>query len=305
MRAAALATIEPSLSGGGTATARECWRCESAVDCAIARMCLGHPTGAIRMAAVNRAIKTMRDNLAEPMSLTSLSRAALLSPFHFHRVFRHVTSTTPARYLTALRIAEAKRLLACTSISVTEVSGYVGYARIGTFTSQFSRQVGTSPRTFRELMAEIGHRPMAELLATLQDCVGAASGGPTGVLAGGGGEQSPVLLGLFPSGVPQQRPVACAVTSSPGRVQLGPVPDGSYEALAVGFDPAATVLQALADHRAPVRFVGMSDRPVVASDGRCDAAFQVALRRPRFTDPPVVLGLPLLVAAELSGSAAR
>jgi len=320
-------------------------------------MCLTHPTGAIRMAAVLRAVRTMRSNLAQPLSLTSLAHAALLSPYHFHRVFRHVTATTPARYLAALRMAEAKRLLACTSTSVTEIRASVGYASLGTFTSQFNRLVGTSPRTFRELMADIGGRPVTELLATLHGRLGPDAGGtgggtgdgthsgsgggphdgthsgsgggphdgthsgsgggphggtgsgarvgPIGLVTGGPHEDALVLLGLFGSGVPQQRPAACAVATTPGVTRLGAVPDGVYHTLAVGFDPSATVLQALADHRAPVCFVGASRRPVVVTDGRSADTFHVMLHRPRFTDAPVVLALPLLVAAELAGPTAR
>jgi len=319
--------------GSSIGVVAECWRRESAVDCRAARMCLTHPTGAIRMAAVLRAVRTMRSNLAQPLSLTSLAHAALLSPYHFHRVFRHVTATTPARYLAALRMAEAKRLLACTSTSVTEIRASVGYASLGTFTSQFNRLVGTSPRTFRELMADIGGRPVTELLATLHGRLGPDAGGtgggagdgthsgsgggphggtgsgarvgPIGLVTGGPHEDALVLLGLFGSGVPQQRPAACAVATTPGVTRLGPVPDGVYHALAVGFDPSATVLQALADHRAPVCFVGASRRPVVVTDGRSADTFHVMLHRPRFTDAPVVLALPLLVAAELAGPTAR
>lgn len=332
--------------GDGLSTVTECWACESAVDCGVARMCLAHPTGAIRMAAVVRAVRTMRASLAGPLSLTSLAQAALLSPFHFHRVFRHVTATTPARYLVALRMAEAKRLLACTSISVSEVRTQCGYASLGTFTSQFNRLVGVSPRVFRELMADVGGRPVAELLATVGarldqhagrrdpdgdpgrtpggnrgggfegagngfgDGTGDGTGdGPVGVLAGappgGPPDGAPALLGLFDSGVPQRRPVACAVATSPGAARLGPVPDGAYHALAVAFDPAATVREALADHRAPVRYVGTCPRPVVIADGRRAGTFHVMLRRPRLTDAPVVPALPLLVAAELAGTPAR
>jgi len=283
-----------------------CQRCEFALDCGAVRMCLAHPTGATRMAAVVRAVRAMRANLAEPLSLSSLAHAALLSPFHFHRVFRHVTATTPARFLTALRIAEATRLLACTPTSMTEVSARVGYAGLGTFTSQFTRLVGTPPRSFRELMALLGHRPVAEVLAGLAATPPAAAGtvdqdsGPIGLLAGGPHQDAVVLLGLFDTGVPQPRPAACAVTTGHGVVRLAPVPDGVYHPLAVGFDPAATVIQALTDHRAPVRSVGAGARPLVVRDGRADRPFHLALRRPRITDPPVVTALPLVLAAELS-----
>lgn len=283
-----------------------CWQCPASLDCEIARMCLAHPTSAIRLAAVIRAIKAMREGLDERLSLTKLANAAMLSPFHFHRVFRHVTATTPARYLAALRMAEAKRLLVCSQLSVTEICGAVGYASLGTFTNQFTRLVGTSPRSFRSLMAEYGELPVGELLASVAalinpatDQVELAPPGLAGTVNGGPSDESGVaMLGLFASGVAQQRPVACAIVSSPGLTALGPVPDGIYQLLAISFAPAATVAQALADHRAPVRFVGADRRPVVVRNGGTAVNFDVTLRRPRYTDPPVVMALPLLMAAQ-------
>jgi AraC family transcriptional regulator len=102
--------------------------------------------------AVLRSIGTMRENLGEELSLRTLARSAWLSPFHFHRVFHRLTDSTPARFLAAWRIAEAKRRLAYSEDSVTDVCMHVGYASLGTFTSQFTRVVGVSPGRFRRLV---------------------------------------------------------------------------------------------------------------------------------------------------------
>ena len=315
---------EPPGRGSRDGRSRDtvCWQCKHSVDCEIARMCLTHPTGAARLAAVVRAIRAMREQLAEPLSLGKLAHAAMLSPFHFHRVFRHVTATTPARYLAALRMAEAKRLLVRSPLSVTEICGAVGYASLGTFTSQFTRLVGTSPRQFRELMTTHGGLPVGALLATLAALAAlpsdarvptaASTGraarprdgspyplGPAGTV-GGGPAGCLVVVGLFDSGVPQRRPAACAIVPSPGFATLGPTPDGAYHLLAMAFEPDATVEQALADHRAPVRHVGSGRRPVIVRHGRTSVNFDVTVRRPRYTDPPLVMALPLLMAAQAS-----
>src|SRR5215207_7145377 len=88
------AAVRPRAGGRRVPPSRDdkdtvCWQCPASLDCEIARMCLAHPTSAIRLAAVIRAIKVMRAGLDERLSLTKLANAAMLSPFHFHRVFRH------------------------------------------------------------------------------------------------------------------------------------------------------------------------------------------------------------------------
>ena len=55
--------------------------------------------------AVLRSIGTMHEHLGDELPLRTLARSAWLSPFHFHRVFRRLTDSTPARFLAAWRIA--------------------------------------------------------------------------------------------------------------------------------------------------------------------------------------------------------
>src|SRR5215471_14377152 len=102
-------------------------------------------TTQVRTAAVVTAITRMREQLGEPHELRDIARTAYMSKFYFHRVFRNVTASTPGRFLTALRIAEARQLLLETPMSATDISITVGYSSFGTFTSQFTKLVGLSP----------------------------------------------------------------------------------------------------------------------------------------------------------------
>jgi len=53
-----------------------------------------------------------------------------VSPFHFSRIFAKTVGLTPGRYLTALRLFEAKRLLLSTSLTVSDVVCSVGYSSV-------------------------------------------------------------------------------------------------------------------------------------------------------------------------------
>ncbi|WP_442814239.1 helix-turn-helix domain-containing protein [Streptomyces sp. NBC_00151] len=90
----------------------------------------------------------------------------MLSRFHFTRLFKEETGLTPGRFLAAVRIHEAERLIEKTSMSITEVSYAVGYNSLGSFTNYFTASVGVSPSRFRRLArdggpASNGARPVA------------------------------------------------------------------------------------------------------------------------------------------------
>jgi hypothetical protein len=58
----------------------------------------------------------MHSHSSGPVSLAAASRAACLSPFHFHRSFTRAFEQTPHAYLTSIRLAQARKMLrlACT-----------------------------------------------------------------------------------------------------------------------------------------------------------------------------------------------
>ncbi len=98
---------------------------------------------------IRRAIELMHAHKERDLPLDELAAAAYLSPFHFARLFKKLTGTTPHAYLAAVRIAEAERLLAATDSSVTEISQQVGYASSSHFAKAFRNATGLSPRAFR------------------------------------------------------------------------------------------------------------------------------------------------------------
>lgn len=108
-------------------------------------------TIAVYRRAVTRVICHLRENLGEEHSLNDMAAVAMLSPFHFNRVFRELTGVPPVRFLYALRIAEAQRLLLTTSMKVIDVCYLVGYNSLGSFNNRFSALVGHSPRSIRKL----------------------------------------------------------------------------------------------------------------------------------------------------------
>src|SRR5918998_5960293 len=115
--------------------------------------------------AVERVITSARERLCEPFSLRDMSRVAYLSAFHFNRVFHQITGLPPAKFISAMRLNEAKRLLLNTNLSITDICYEVGYNSLGTFTRRFTQRVGLGPREFRYLAERITPASVESLCA--------------------------------------------------------------------------------------------------------------------------------------------
>src|SRR5918992_4039442 len=101
--------------------------------------------------SVQRVIESIYRNIGEPITIDDMARTAMFSKFHFARIFQRTTGVSPGRFLSAVRLQEAKKLLLSTSLSVADISHQVGYSSVGTFSSRFKRSVGLSPTVYREL----------------------------------------------------------------------------------------------------------------------------------------------------------
>lgn len=85
---------------------------------------------------------------AEHIDLRSIADEALISRFHFVRLFKSVYGRTPHQYLTYVRIQKAKLLLDA-GTGVAETCYSVGFESIGSFTTLFKRYVGMTPASYR------------------------------------------------------------------------------------------------------------------------------------------------------------
>lgn len=98
---------------------------------------------------IDRAVAEIYQRFGERLTVAELARSARYSRFHFAREFRRATGVPPGRFLTAVRIQEAKRLLLATPLSIREIAHRVGYASPGSFSTAFKSNVGYSPAAYR------------------------------------------------------------------------------------------------------------------------------------------------------------
>jgi AraC-like DNA-binding protein len=105
-----------------------------------------HPSHIGRM---HQAMDRIEAGCREPLPLHELASSVGLSPFHFLRVFRSVTGTTPHQYLIGARLRLAVRMLLDTQRPVTQIAYDVGFQDLSNFVNTFHRVIGCSPRTYR------------------------------------------------------------------------------------------------------------------------------------------------------------
>jgi AraC family transcriptional regulator len=98
---------------------------------------------------IRRAVEMMHAHLDRDLPLEELAAAAYLSPFHFARLFKKLTGTSPHAYLASLRVQRAQQLLAETALSISELSARVGYASPSHFSKAFRQATGMTPRAVR------------------------------------------------------------------------------------------------------------------------------------------------------------
>jgi AraC-like DNA-binding protein len=235
--------------------------------------------------AIGRVIDFMHENLGEHFTIDDMARTAMYSKFHFSRAFQRATGISPGRFLSAIRLQEAKRLLLCTSLSVTDISHRVGYTSVGTFSSRFRTSVGVAPTTYRELRGFAPEIPMArrssEGTTVVQGEIVAPPGRPPGL----------IFIGLFPDRLPHGSPVRCTVLHRPGRFILNAVPAGTWHVLAHSVPPGR-------ESTLGARPVASDQALAVAACGPITVRPDVPVKHADLTlrpisalDPPVLLAL--------------
>ena len=83
------------------------------------------------------------------LTIADIAASVYLSPFHFCRLFKKVTTTTPYSYTLVIRLEEAKKLLQ-QGETVTNTAYKTGFQSLDNFTHYFSKYMGISPSQFRD-----------------------------------------------------------------------------------------------------------------------------------------------------------
>lgn len=102
-----------------------------------------------RNASIMDAVRFIRANPAEDISLEQLAERAQMSNSYFSRLFKHVVGERFKDYLINSRLEHAKQLLSHTSDKVYEIADSVGFRDHHYFSDVFKRKVGVTPLEYR------------------------------------------------------------------------------------------------------------------------------------------------------------
>ncbi|MDH6194854.1 AraC family transcriptional regulator [Mycobacterium frederiksbergense] len=94
-------------------------------------------------------IEFLHDSLDAEVNLSTLADLVGMSVHGFSHAFAQTFGTTPYQFVLDQRIAQSKRLLATTPLSVTEISHTVGFSSPSHFATAFKQRVGLTPSAFR------------------------------------------------------------------------------------------------------------------------------------------------------------
>jgi AraC-like DNA-binding protein/ligand-binding sensor protein len=99
---------------------------------------------------VKRARQFIEEHQGEDIALADVARAVHASTFHFCKMFKKATGMTFTHYLSLVRVARAKKLLANPQLRISEIAYEVGFNSLTHFNRMFRKMTGESPTAYRE-----------------------------------------------------------------------------------------------------------------------------------------------------------
>ncbi|MDD3278693.1 MAG: AraC family transcriptional regulator [Lachnospiraceae bacterium] len=98
---------------------------------------------------IEETVSYINEHFVEELSVNTLARQAMLSPYHFIRIFKEETGFTPHEYLINIRLNTAKYMLKTTRDSVKNICYNCGFSNESVFCTSFKKNVGMTPAAYR------------------------------------------------------------------------------------------------------------------------------------------------------------
>ena len=104
---------------------------------------------------IQPALQFIKENFSNSISIEDVSKVIYLSPSRTYHLFTEAVGEGFISYLSAIRVNEAKRLLAETDLTITEVYANSGFQSHSSFYRTFTKLVGLVPSEYRTIARTI------------------------------------------------------------------------------------------------------------------------------------------------------
>lgn len=111
---------------------------------------LREDVGGLPASKLQEAIAYINEYLREDLSISAIAEELEMSQYHFSRLFKQSTGSSPYQYIVQQRIERAKYLLKTSPLSVAAITQQVGFSHQNQLAIQFRKFLNTTPSNYRK-----------------------------------------------------------------------------------------------------------------------------------------------------------
>ncbi|GAA4714975.1 response regulator transcription factor [Brevibacillus fulvus] len=109
------------------------------------------PQEAMPPSTIELVLQYIRETPLCEVTLTEAAKRVHMNPSYLSQFFKQQLNKNFVEYVTELRIEEAKKLLASTSLRISEIADRLGYSDLAYFSNNFKRITGNTPSEYRKI----------------------------------------------------------------------------------------------------------------------------------------------------------
>lgn len=103
------------------------------------------------LSPVEQVLKYIEHTSLGDINLTEAAKCVHMNPSYLSQLFKQEMNMNFVDYVTNLKMREAKKLLVCTTLRISEIADRMGYSDLAYFSNIFKKVLGCNPSEYRKL----------------------------------------------------------------------------------------------------------------------------------------------------------
>lgn len=100
----------------------------------------------------NEVRRYIDENYDQQLNISELAREHFVHPSYLSHIFANQVGLSPRKYLTNLRLSNARKLLLSSENTIQSISAKVGFPDVNNFIQSFKKSFGITPKQYRKKM---------------------------------------------------------------------------------------------------------------------------------------------------------